>query len=101
VQTIVQCAFNGLQKCQQCAVNKIEGDVSGRHRATFLLCSIHIQGIYEEKRQHRPPTERNSDFHKNTIRHSPAVSCVVSETISVSIIRVFILLVYPFQSSGF
>jgi len=92
-QTFVQCTFNGLQKCQQCAVNEIKGDVSCRHTATSLLSPIHIQGIYEQIRQHRPSTERNSDFHKSTITHSPAVSCVVSETLSFPIISVLTLIV--------
>jgi hypothetical protein len=74
-------------------VIKIKGDVSGRYRATFLLSEIYIQRIYEQKRQHIPSTERNSNFHKNRIWHCRAVSSVVSGTISFSVIRVLILLV--------
>ena len=47
----------------------------------------------EQKCQHSPSTERSSDFHKNAIRHYPAVSHVVSETVSFSITIVLILLV--------
>jgi hypothetical protein len=41
----------------------------------LLLSKIYIQRMYDQKRGNRPPTEWGSDFHKNTIRHSPAVSC--------------------------
>jgi hypothetical protein len=74
-------------------VIKIKGDVSGRYMATLLLSEIYIQRIYEQKRQHRPSTERYSNFHKNKIGHCWAVSFVVSGNISFSVIGVLIILV--------